>query len=491
MREDLKVSMHFTHYFEVDPGVLDEYGAFDVSLINDLPLFIDPFLLFNSEKPEYQWLHGGMIDYLRFLRDKALVGATTPALIHAWYTFPEFKQTWLGFSLEGNRGRGLGPDFAFSLHKNLHTVFSSFGDEEVTQGSHIEKLTLIKDGVGRDKISDFTTNLIKEYLLRYTQQFAEAHLPPDRISRFTVPRVRFNYQTETWQANSFVLPRWRDGFVVLTPKDMLTRDEIWINKSDMIGQYDQIVAALPNEQLRAQLNNYLIRVLPKEPTPREKRDAITRTIRRYPELLEYYILYKEERGDEAVSISEERVAWAHHFFVAQARDLASHLFQHTPFYTLVGDTLTEARQRVDFLKDVIENKGGWQFFYVNGKPVRREAHLHILFRLTWIGTPSDISREVDNGRGPADFKVSRGSLDKSIVEFKLASNPQLKRNLKKQVEIYKKASDADKGLKVIIYFTESEYKRVMTILGDLGMEGDPNIILIDARSNNKPSASKA
>lgn len=58
------------------------------------------------------------------------------------------------------------------------------------------------------------------------------------------------------------------------------------------------------------------------------------------------------------------------------------------------------------------------------------------------------------------------------------------------MEIYKKASDADKGLKVIIYFTEREYKRVMAILGELGMKGDPNIILIDARSDNKPSASK-
>lgn len=67
----------------------------------------------------------------------------------------------------------------------------------------------------------------------------------------------------------------------------------------------------------------------------------------------------------------------------------------------------------------------------------------------------------------------------------------MKRNLKKQVEIYKKASDADQGLKVIIYFTEREYKKVIGILGDFGIKGDPNIILIDARSDNKPSASKA
>lgn len=62
---------HFTDFFQVSPEVLEEYGAFNVSLTNDLPLFIDPFLLFNSEKEEYQRLHDQIIDYLRFLRDKA------------------------------------------------------------------------------------------------------------------------------------------------------------------------------------------------------------------------------------------------------------------------------------------------------------------------------------------------------------------------------------------------------------------------------------
>jgi hypothetical protein len=135
--------------------------------------------------------------------------------------------------------------------------------------------------------------------------------------------------------------------------------------------------------------------------------------------------------------------------------------------------------------------GGWRLFYVNDEPVRRERDLHILYRLAWFATPSDVSREVDDGRGPADFKISRGSSDKTIVEFKLASNTQLKRNLQKQTEIYMKASDADQGLKVLFYFTGREYGKVVAILDELGLKGDPNIILIDARSDNKPSASKA
>ena len=114
-----------------------------------------------------------------------------------------------------------------------------------------------------------------------------------------------------------------------------------------------------------------------------------------------------------------------------------------------------------------------------------------MFRLVWHGTPSDVSREVDNGRGPSDYKISRGAMDKTIVEFKLASNTQLKRNLLKQLDIYKRASDAEVGFKVIIYFTERELIRVQGILREVKMENDPRVILVDACSDNKPSASKA
>ncbi len=44
---EASAEIYFTDFFKVTPEVLEEYGAFNISLINDLPLFIDPFLLFN------------------------------------------------------------------------------------------------------------------------------------------------------------------------------------------------------------------------------------------------------------------------------------------------------------------------------------------------------------------------------------------------------------------------------------------------------------
>lgn len=190
-------------------------------------------------------------------------------------------------------------------------------------------------------------------------------------------------------------------------------------------------------------------------------------------------------------LSELHISESEIFYVKQIASFLSEYLLDAGFYNIGTDTLEETRKRVEFLKDVIENKGGHRMFYVNGQPVRRESDLQIMFRLTWCGTLSDVSREVNDGRGSVDYKIARGSLDKSLVEFKLASNPQLKRNLDKQVGIYEKASDTKKSLKVICYFSEKELDRVIGILDDLGVEYDKNIILIDARMDNKPSASKA
>ena len=128
---------------------------------------------------------------------------------------------------------------------------------------------------------------------------------------------------------------------------------------------------------------------------------------------------------------------------------------------------------------------------MNGKPIEREEDLHILYRMTWFASTSDVTREANDGRGPVDFKVSLGSQDKTLVEFKLASNSQLKRNLKRQAPVYEKASDAKKTIKVIVYFTAAERKRVDGILKELKMTDDRNIVLVDARKDNKPSGSKA
>ena len=496
-----KLKVYFSDVFNVNPDDIEQHGAFNISLINDLPLFIDPFLLFNSTRPEYQNLHKEILRYVGFLRDRAMANNVNDGLLRSWYCFPEIKQTWLGYSRFGNGGRGPGIEFAKALSVNLGGVFSNFDKQTVSRSAHLEKLCLIKENIGRDNISDFVTNLIKGYLLEYTQTFAKKFIDSRYLKNCSVAHVDFNYKTSTWTSRSYQLPFLNNDYVLITPKDLLTKDDTWINKPDIVKQFHDIVSSVPNNQLRSQLDFYFSSSLPKpeytkkgkEKKPRQSdiAGAVSAVIRKYPEFLDYYIKFKEDHGENAVSISAERVEEIYNLFVKKLSLFIKYLFETTDFYKNTGNTLDESYKRVMFLKHVVEDQDGYRIFYPNGEPINRESYLHIMYKLTWFATASDVSPETNAGRGPVDFKISRSAHDKTLVEFKLASSTKLAQNLQKQVEIYKKAHDTDKAIKVILFFSAEEEVRARKIIADLGLSNEKYIVLIDARSDNKISASRA
>jgi len=485
----------FSDVFGIPTQTLDDHGVLDVSLIADLPLFVDPFLLFQSSKPEYKRLHEEVVRYISFLKGKSEQGHVSDGLLQEWYCFKEISQNWLGYCELGNKGSGLGIDFARVLHSSLGQLFQDFGSESITKGTHLEKVCLIKDGVGKDNISDFVTNLIKSFLLEFTQEFTLEFVAKEHRRVIDVPRSHFDYEFEKWTSRKYTLPTYKDDYVILTPRDMLTKDENWINQNDLIERFSDIPRAIPNSQLRGLVANYFKKRLAneagrREPTKKDRRKATLETLAEYPVLVDFYIRLKEESGNEATSVAEERLMFAQLMFNEAVRNLSKLL--PADFYSSppVG-SYEEAHRRLAYLKHVIEDQGGQRFFYMGKNPIRREADLHVLYRLVWFGTPFDFGAEANDGRGPVDFKVSYGAKDKSLVEFKLAKSTSLEQNLKKQIEIYKKASDAQKGIKAIVYFSAQEFERVRAILKKLNLTGHRDIVLIDARADNKPSGSKA
>lgn len=490
-----KPLVYFSDYFNVDSKILDECEAFNISLISDLPLFIDPFLLFTSKNSKYQYYHERIIDYLTYLKNVSIGNFNiSTSFLRYHYTFPEIKQTWLGFSQSGNKGLGLGLDFAKKLHSNLHNIFKNFGDEKITNGTHLEKLCLIENGVGKDKISDFTTNLVLELLLNFTQEFTKKYIVKKLQKKFLIKGVRFNYNTETFEYDDFILPAFNNNYVILTPKNILTREDTWINKNDLLKDFDYYTrpVSMQNDVLRENVNRYFRSILPRRSTDKDRREAAKKTIQLYPELIDYFINYKENNGEKAEGISSQEVLQAKNLYIENFEKIIELLNRFTPFYQMKEfDSYEASLERCKYLKDIIENKGGWKIFYIDGSPIKREDDLKILYRLTWYGTIFDVSTEVNDGRGPADNKISLGALNKNIVEFKLASNTQLKRNLQYQAEIYQKSSDSKTAIKVILFFNYQEELKLIKILNELGIANKETIIKIDARKDNKPSASKA
>jgi hypothetical protein len=425
----MNIKLLFSDYFDIKRDVLDSYGALNISIDADLPLFIDPFLLFSSKKPKYVDLHDRIVNHLVTLKNIAIKNQNVDVGL---FRFPEVKQNWLGFSKWGNSGRGLGPQFANSLIKTFKGFYSNFGDETVSSSSHIEKLTLVGAGIGRDFISDFTANIMLEFFLEYSQEFALKYLREEQRKKFSV-RCIFNSELKIWIPRSFVLPYFylEDGdYILLTPLDILTKDEAFICHRDLISQFRMITNALENKSLRNAINHYFQTWLPEKPKKKDIDKAISETIQEYPEILDYYIRHQENRKDQAVEISAKKREEITTELISKLPELLKRLEDGSKFFDIMPTSYESALERVYFLKDVIENNDGYTIFYNNGIANAPENTIQRIFRLTWFASSHDINSEVNNGRGPADYKISYGARDSAIVEFKLASSSSLKRNLR-------------------------------------------------------------
>jgi len=479
----------FSDYFEIDVSVLDEYGALNICIEADLPLFIDPFLLFASDKVEYRTLHDKIIEHLVNLKK---IAVDSPQSDLHLFQFPEVKQNWLGLCKWGNNGKGLGSQFARALITAFNGFYTNFGNEVITSSSHIEKLTLIGSGIGKDFISDFTTNLILEHLLGYTQRFARLHLQENRRKEFSI-RCSFDSKLMIWKPKTFDLPYFYKGdnnkdFLILTPIDILTKDDAFICHSDFTSKFRQITNALENSALRDSINRYFRDRLPVRPKKAEIEQAIDATVQKYPEILDYYIHHQEENRDKAATLSAEKVNKLRTELISTLVDFCKHIVEYSDFYKISPNSYQSALQRVQYLRQVIEDNDGYRIFYKDGQPISSEDTIQRIFRLTWFASPLDVNSEVNNGRGSADYKISYGDRDSTIVEFKLGKSSSLQKNLLNQTEIYKKASRSISDIKVILCYTKTEIAKVKRILKSINQENAENIFIIDA--TKKDSASK-
>jgi hypothetical protein len=475
----MSIKLLFSEYFEIDMDVLDSYGALNICIDADLPLFIDPFLLFASEKPKYTELHDQIVNHLISLKELATNGINPDIRL---FQFPEVKQNWLGLCKWGNVGRGLGSKFSISLIKAFNGFYSNFGNETISASAHIEKLTLINAGIGRDFISDFTTNIILEFFLEYSQEFALKYLREDQRKEFSV-RCKFNNELMIWLPKSFVLPYFyleNGDYILLTPLDILTKDDAFICHSDLSSQFKRITNALENASLRDAINQYFQKRVPRQAKQKDIERAISATIQEYPEILDYYIHHKENTRNEASRISAEKIEIIKTELISTLADFCKKVEINSDFFGVMPTSYDAALKRALYLKYVIENNDGYRIFYKKGVPIASEETIQRIFRLTWFATSYDVNSEVNNGRGSADYKISYGERDSTIVEFKLATSSSLQKNLLNQTDIYKKASKSINDIKVILCYSNTEIAKVNRILERIDQLGAENIVIIDA-----------
>lgn len=499
--------MLFSEKFEVEKNVIEKYGAIDISLVCDLPLFIDPMLIFNSEKPDYKILHENIIKYFHFLAKKS-EQKLEKGDIKLWYTFNEVCNNWFGYALEGNKGSALDIEFGYFLYKNIKFVLHT---NQISSGEHVEKIMLLYDGSGRDKISDMTVNLIKGYLCEYTQEFAKKYLKGKDCRNFPVDRVEFNYLTESFITKEYYLPflineKGEEEYILLTPSDILRKNEPSINRDNFLKNNRKVREHIENDVLRTQVNNYIAKAVgeyertqrenKKKPSERKiraiEKESFSEMVKEHPEIYDYYVKMKEEDKENIKEECLYEVNTQLEKFIINAQALVNRFKEGNYEVTESTSAFEESKNRIQYFKHIIEDCDGYKNLYHNGERISTENDLQRLFKFVWYKTSFKPDFETNNGRGPADVVVSKGIENQNVIEFKLASNSRLP-HMFEQTEIYKRANSAEKSIIAIFYFSEKELDKVNKIINVAGCTNKigEEIILIDCRNDNKASASKA
>lgn len=498
--------MLFSEKFKVEEGKIEEYGAINISLVCDLPLFIDPMLIFNSTKREYQELHKSIIKYFYFLAKKS-EQSLGKADIKTWYTFKEVCNNWFGYALEGNKGSALDIEFGEFLYQNIKFALNTHG---ISRGIHSEKIMLLCDGSGKDKISDMTVNLIKGYLCEYTQQFAKKNISENFCKNVPVDKSEFNYATESFVSKEYYLPyiineNGEEEYVLLTPADILRKNEPSINKSHFFKMNKKVRECIENDVLKTQVNNYIAKAVaeyeneqkknkkrPSESTIKSiEKKAFIEMVNKYPEIYDYYIKMRENQKEEIKMECLKEVNIQLNKFINNAMELVGKFKWEE--YKLKEDStaIEESRERIKYFKHIIEDCDGYKNLYYNGERISTENDLQRMFKLVWCRTTYKSVFEANNGRGPADVVVAKGIGNQNVVEFKLASNPKLS-HVFEQTNVYKKANSTKDSIVVIFYFSENELKKANKIINNAGYTSKVNkdIFLIDCIADNKKSGSK-
>lgn len=171
---------------------------FAIPFLNeDIPLYVDPFLLWKSPSLQDKGLHQMIIAAFNHLGVLAREGRSDEAaeqLILA----SECDEVGLGNSAT-RTGRRIGRNCAL----DILSLFEQIPSYRHRGFRHFEEIQLFIEGVGKDRISDIACNFMKSFLIDYTHQ--ECSNLEISMQEVVVPAV-YNPSIEAFEETRTVLP---------------------------------------------------------------------------------------------------------------------------------------------------------------------------------------------------------------------------------------------------------------------------------------------
>jgi hypothetical protein len=206
----------------------------------------------------------------------------------------------LGLSKGKARGRAIGSGSA-------HDVWEALSKSEAAKSGLLEDLedtVLMVEGIDADIVSDITTNIIREPLIRYTQRMCEQYGIPMQQDVDAGPL--WNARDKAWYSQFVALPIASGERLVLVPK-AIVRTHIQYDS----GEYFRHFLLTHMQQAELAANTELVEVIRsgRGKNKRERRRvtkkalvgkygsgkaAVVRETRKHPEVLERYRAVKRD-----------------------------------------------------------------------------------------------------------------------------------------------------------------------------------------------------
>ncbi|WP_238653839.1 hypothetical protein [Paenibacillus piscarius] len=451
---------------------LEELGVFDSLLNEDSNYFINIKRLKSTKVPEFSDSYKKINHFFRDIG--ILLKASTNKQDKNYRTalkkfdFPEVQGINLGFS-KGKRGAGFGKKLKEKIINDASEIIKS-GSE---QPEIFHLVGLFEENVGPDRLSDMVARLIYDEIVLYTKNINELL----GINQFNYPNIKF--------VNGLAINSYKKCEILLLPIDILHELPIAKDWEDI----DRVCRE--NEIIREEING-LVEKEWKKLSVGKKKEYLREHIFKNPEILQRVIA-----NYDAIVVAPYDVNKNMEYLIEKIiynirkTDETVSNFNKSSFEA--------AREILLHYKQWVENQKGYSVLQGvesknEEKIVQRTLHGCAGYYCNINGL--DISPESNTGRGPVDFKISRG-MDKTVIEIKLTSNSQVVHGFEVQIEEYAKSEQTENKIFLLVDNGKESHRvlKVMESYKKRKAEGQKpaEIIIIDTKpkssaSNFKPGA---
>ncbi|WP_265822838.1 hypothetical protein [Geovibrio ferrireducens] len=423
----IKNPINFSTAFNLNKKTITKIGVVDVILNVDTNLFIDPLLLEKSKHAEmsdaaYNSYRKRFETIIKLLSKSKKIGDTAWRNALKQFQFHEVSWTCLGYG-SSVRGSGFGSELITSTLSTAKDIVE-LGIDDVDL---FMALALFEEGIGPDRISDMTTNIILKDLCTFNTRV---------IKQLKLPSEKFEIDGKIIKLLSNPYSKSKEP-LLLVPNDIVRDLPIATDWSEVID------AASRNQALRDKVNSNIAGIwmsLTRKDKKRLKSQALgsKEAFESFLSILKTakkvsYDVNTDYNGEVFWGSLVERVAkeFPKDFSKYQNRRL-----DISDVYALVGEIINE-------FKFLVEERDLWRELWDETlqKHKKEKAAQRLFFAVAHSYCKSnnlDITPEANTGNGPVDFKVSNGYLGKVLVEIKLSTN-NLDHGYERQLKIYRDA----------------------------------------------------